>query len=138
MIRKIDLPKIIDERGNLTFLQFPQQVPFEVKRVFWTYGIPGGETRGGHAYKTQEEIIVALSGSFDIVISHPDGSTEKISLNRSYYGIYVPALTWRHMENFSTNALSLHISSAVYNREEYIYNYDTFAAFIHEKERTGI
>ncbi len=134
-LQKIDLPKIIDERGNLTFLQFPQQVPFEVKRVFWTYGIPGGETRGGHAYYTQEEIIVALSGSFDIVVTHIDGTNEKISLNRSYYGLYVPALTWRHMENFSTNALSLHISSGLFSREDYIYNFEDFAAHINGKEK---
>jgi hypothetical protein len=125
-IQKIELPKVVDERGNLTFLQFPKQVPFCVKRVFWTYGIPGGEIRGGHAYKTQEEVIVALSGSFDVVFTYPNGSTEKMSLSRSYYGIYVPALTWRHMENFSTNALSLHISSAVYSREDYIYNFEDF------------
>lgn len=125
-IQKIEFPKIEDERGNLTFMQFPKQIPFNVKRVFWTYGIPGGEIRGGHAYKTQEEVIIALSGSFDIVFTLPDGRTEKISLNRSYYGIYVPALTWRHMENFSTNALSLHISSSFYSREDYIYNFEDF------------
>ncbi len=122
----IQLPKIIDERGNLTFLQQPQQVPFSIKRVFWTYGIPGGEIRGGHAYREQEEIIIAISGSFDVVLTQPDGKTEKFSLNRSYYGLYVPALTWRHMENFSTNALSLHLSSAYYDRSDYIYDFEAF------------
>lgn len=122
----IQLPKIIDERGNLTFLQQPQQVPFNIKRAFWTYGIPGGEIRGGHAYLEQEEIIIAISGSFDVVITDPDGSTSKYSLNRSYYGLYMPAQTWRHMENFSTNALSLHLSSAFYDRADYIYDFEAF------------
>ena len=122
----LNLPKIIDERGNLTFLQAPAQVPFEIRRVFWTYGVPGGERRGGHAYKTQQEIIVALSGSFDVVISNRDGTTEKFQLNRSYFGLFVPQGTWRHMENFSTNALSLHLSSSVYNREDYVYDWERF------------
>jgi hypothetical protein len=133
VLRKIELPKIFDERGNLTFLQYPQQVPFDIKRVFWTYGIPGGEKRGGHAYFQQEEIIVALSGSFDIVVTNPDGSCERIPLNRSYYGVYVPALTWRHMENFSTNALSLHLSSALYDRADYIYDFEELVKFLDGK-----
>lgn len=116
----IDLPKIFDPRGNLTFLQCPQQIPFDIKRVFWTYDVPGGETRGGHAYYEQEEIIIALSGSFDVVITHQNGKQDKISLNRSYYGLYLPPKTWRHMENFSTNALGLHLSSMNYNEEDYI------------------
>jgi hypothetical protein len=124
----IDLPKILDPRGNLTFLQNPQQVPFEIKRVFWTYDVPGGEQRGGHAYKQQDEIIIALSGSFDVIITNRDDSKERFSLNRSYYGLYVPALTWRHMDNFSTNALSLHLSSSEYNLEDYIREYDDFKA----------
>lgn len=116
----IEFPKILDPRGNLTFLQNPQHIPFEIKRVFWTYDVPGGEQRGGHAYKKQEEVIIALSGSFDVVITNPNGGIEKFSLNRSYYGLYVPALTWRHMENFSTNALSLHLSSQMFDAEDYI------------------
>ena len=124
MYRIIDLPKILDPRGNLTFLQNPDQLPFEIKRVFWTYDVPGGETRGGHAYKEQEEIIIALSGSFDVVITLSDGTQEKIQLNRSYYGLYLPPMTWRHMENFSTNSLGLHISSALYTEHDYIRNFD--------------
>lgn len=116
----INFPKIEDPRGNLTFLQNPDQIPFEIKRVFWTYDVPGGETRGGHAYKNQEEIIIALSGSFDVIIKNAKGNLEKFSLNRSYYGLYLPALTWRHMENFSTNALSLHVSSTEFNASDYI------------------
>jgi oxalate decarboxylase/phosphoglucose isomerase-like protein (cupin superfamily) len=122
----IELPKILDPRGNLTFLQHPQHLPFKIRRVFWTYDVPGGEQRGGHAYKEQEEIIIALSGSMDVIITNPDGVIEKFSLNRSYYGVYVPALTWRHMENFSTNALSLHLSSQMYDSEDYIRNFDEF------------
>lgn len=119
-IRILQFPKIEDPRGNLTFLQNPDQIPFEIKRVFWTYDVPGGETRGGHAYKTQEEVIIALSGSFDVLVENANGELEKYSLNRSYYGLYIPALTWRHMENFSTNALSLHISSTEFDKDDYI------------------
>ena len=89
-----NFPKIQDPRGNLTFLQYPNQIPFEIKRVFWTYDVPGGEIRGGHAFHKQEEIIIALSGSFDVVITNKDGFKEKYSLNRSYYGIYLPPKTW--------------------------------------------
>jgi len=128
-VKLLNLPKIVDERGNLTFLQAPAQVPFEIQRVFWTYGVPGGETRGGHAYKTQQEIIIALSGSYDITIRNIDGSTETYHLNRSYYGLFVPQGTWRHMENFSTNALSLHLSSASYSKEDYIYDWEEFTQF---------
>lgn len=120
----IHFPKIKDPRGNLTFLQNHDQIPFTIARVFWTYDVPGGEIRGGHAYKTQQEIIIAISGSFDVLITHPNGETEKFQLNRSYYGLYVPALSWRHMENFSTNALSLHLSSSRYNKEDYIRNFN--------------
>jgi len=107
-------------------MQFSDQIPFEIKRTFWTYDVPGGEIRGGHAYKNQKEIIIALSGSFDVVITNTDGSIEKYSLNRSYYGLYIPAKTWRHMENFSTNSLALHISSDSFSTEDYIRDFDEF------------
>ena len=119
-IEVVQFPKILDLRGNLTFLQNPDQIPFEIKRVFWTYDVPGGEKRGGHAYKTQQEIIIALSGSFDVIISKKDGGEKKISLNRSYSGVYIPAKVWRHMENFSTNSLALHISDSVYDEGDYV------------------
>ena len=122
----IHFPKIEDPRGNLTFMQYTDQIPFKIERVFWTYDVPGGEIRGGHAFYNQHEIIIALSGSFDCVITNKDGIQEKYSLNRSYYGLYVPSKTWRHIENFSTNALSLHISSTKYNEEEYLRDFDYY------------
>lgn len=122
IVRIIELPKIVDPRGNLTFLQNSQHIPFEIKRVFWTYDVPGGELRGGHAYKKQEELIIALSGSFDVVITHRDGNQDKIHLNRSYFGLYLPPNTWRHMENFSTNSVSVHLSSHVFDRSDYIWD----------------
>lgn len=126
----ISLPKITDPRGNLTFIQNPSQIPFSIKRVFLTYDVPGGEIRGGHAYKTQQEVIVALSGSFDVVIVNRDKSEERIILNRSYNAIYLPAYTWRYMENFSTNALSLHLCNNEYNEDDYIRNFDDFIKIV--------
>ena len=125
-MKKIILPKISDPRGNLTFLQYPNQLPFEIKRVFWTYDVPGGEIRGGHSFKSQIEFIVALSGSFDVIITNIDGSEKVISLNRSYYGLLLPPLTWRHLENFSTNSLALHISSEIYDESDYIRDFDEY------------
>ena len=122
----IQFPKILDPRGNLTFLQNNDQTPFEIKRVFWTYDVSGGETRGGHAYKTQQELIIALSGSFDVITKDTAGKEMHYHLNRSYYGLYLPANTWRHMENFSTNSLGLHISSDAFTEEEYIRDYELY------------
>lgn len=119
-VLKLKLPKIEDTRGNLTFLEENNQVPFKIERVFWTYDVPGGEQRGGHAYKTQEEIIIALSGSFDVVVTESDGTQKTYGLNRSYNAIYLPPRTWRHIENHSTNSLSLHLSSKKYDIDDYI------------------
>ncbi|NSW45993.1 MAG: WxcM-like domain-containing protein [Bacteroidales bacterium] len=124
----IQLPKIIDQRGNLTFVETQKHVPFKIERVFWIYDVPGGEIRGGHAYKTAKEFIIALSGSFDVIVD--DGKEKKtFSLNRSYYGLFVPEGTWRHMENFSTNALALVLASTNFNENDYIRNYDEFLLF---------
>lgn len=120
MAHIIQFPKILDPRGNLTFLQNQDQFPFNIKRVFWTYDVPGGEIRGGHAYKTQQEVIIALSGSFDVVTKDEKGSETRYHLNRSYYGLYLPAGTWRHMENFSTNAFALHLSDSLFDQNDYI------------------
>ncbi len=125
---QIFLPKISDPRGNLTFLQYPEQVPFKIERVFWTYDVPSGEIRGGHAYKSQKEIIVALSGSFDLVITKPDFSEVRINLNSPSIAIYLPPKTWRHMENFSTNSLALHLSNSEYNESDYIRDFNDFVS----------
>lgn len=125
-VELLKLPRIEDPRGNLTFLQNSDQFPFEIARVFWTYDVPGGEIRGGHAYHTQQEVIIALSGSFDIVVTDAKGSEKRYPLNRSYFGLYLPAKTWRHMENFSTNSLALHISSMEFTEDEYIWEFDEY------------
>ncbi|MDO5774802.1 MAG: FdtA/QdtA family cupin domain-containing protein [Spirochaetales bacterium] len=121
----IQLPKISDPRGNLSFFENDNQLPFKIRRSYWIYDVPGGENRGGHAYKNTEEFIVALSGSFDVVL---DNGTEKqkFTLNRSYYGLYVPKMYWREMENFSTNSLAMIVSSTDYNAEDYIRDYNEF------------
>jgi hypothetical protein len=129
----IEFPKIQDPRGNLTFLEKDRQIPFEIQRVFWTYDVPGGEIRGGHAYHKQEEVIIALSGSVDVVITSIDGSQKKTTLNRSYFGLYLPAQTWRHIENFSTNALVLHVSSENFSIEDYIRDFENLKIILSEK-----
>lgn len=131
-VRKIELPKIEDPRGNLTFFEDNGNVPFKIERVFWTYDVPGGQKRGGHAYYKQNEFIVALSGSFDVVITHPNGETQTYALNRSYYGIYIPAQTWRHLDNFSTNALSLHASDSSFDDNDYIRDFDKYKGLYEE------
>ena len=122
----IEFPRIDDPRGNLTFLQDNDQIPFQIMRVFWTYDVPGGGKRGGHAYYRQEEVIIALSGSFDVIVTLENGRSKKYSMNRSYYGLYLPPLTWRHMENFSTNSLGLHICNRPFDKTDYIRNFETF------------
>jgi len=124
-IRIIDLPKIIDDRGNLSFFEGENQIPFQIKRCYWIYDVPGGETRGGHAYYNNKELIIALSGSFDVVV---DNGVEKktYSLNRSYYGLYIPNGLWRHLENFSTNSLALIVASEEYNESDYVRNYEQY------------
>lgn len=127
----IDLPKFLDARGNLSFVEQLKHIPFKIERTYWIYDVPGGEARGGHAYKENQEFIVALSGSFDVILD--DGKGKKTySLNRSYYGLYVPKGVWREMNNFSTNSLALVLSSTKYNSEDYIYDYETFKSMNHE------
>ena len=125
-VKIIELPKIIDERGNLSFIESENHIPFKIERTYWIYDVPGGEIRGGHAYKSQQEIIIALSGSFDVIVTNLDGTTEKYSLNRYYYGLYLPNLTWRHMENFSTNSLGLHLSSSMFTADDYIRDFNDY------------
>ena len=123
---QVKLPQIFDPRGNLTFLQYPDQIPFEIKRVFWTYDVPGGEIRGGHAFRQQQELIVALSGSFDVIITNENGEEIRTSLNRSYNALFLPKMTWRHLENFSTNAVALHLSDTHYLKEDYIRDFEIY------------
>lgn len=121
----IKLPKIIDCRGNLSIIEELKNIPFKIERTYWIYDVPGGEKRGGHAYKENQEFIVALSGSFDVILD--DGTERKtFSLNRSYYGLYVPKGVWREMENFSTNSLALVLASTPYDANDYTYDYYFF------------
>ena len=127
--RLIDLPKIMDPRGNLTFVEGDNHIPFQIRRIFWIYDVPGGEHRGSHAYHRNQEIIIAVSGAFEVEID--DGSSRTLyNLNRSYYGLYVPPLHWRSIRNFSTNSLCMILASERYDPEDYIRDY---AAFYQER-----
>lgn len=121
----INLPKFLDVRGNLSFVEQENHIPFAIRRTYWLYDVPGGEARGGHAYRENEEFIVALSGSFDVILD--DGKEKKtFTLNRSYYGLYVPKGLWREMDNFSTNSLAMILSSTNYDANDYVRDYDEF------------
>ncbi len=124
-VRIIQLPKVLDKRGNLSIIEELKNIPFTIERTYWIYDVPGGESRGGHAYRENVEFIVALSGSFDVILD--DGNERKtFSLNRSYYGLYVPKGIWREINNFSTNSLALILSSTVYEERDYIRDYNDF------------
>jgi len=130
-IQLLNLPKILDDRGNLSFFENNNQIPFEIKRVYWIYDVPGGEQRGGHAYKELQEVIIALSGSFDVVLN--DGINEKrFTLNRSYYGLYIPKMIWRHLDNFSTNSLALIATDENYDPNQYIRDFEYFKSLLNE------
>ena len=121
----IQFPKILDDRGNLTFLEEGQHIPFRISRVYWIYDVPGGESRGSHAYWKLQEVIIALSGSFEVFLD--DGMAQKtVTLNRAYYGLYVPNMIWRRMQHFSTNAVALVIASLPYDKDDYIRDYAEF------------
>ena len=118
----------------MSFLEHPSQIPFQIKRVYWVYDVPGGEIRGSHSYKSLHEVIIALSGSFDVVLH--DGKTEKKwQLNRSYFGLYVPNMIWRTIENFSTNALCLIVASEEYNEKDYIRSFPDFESMVNERTK---
>lgn len=124
-VRIIELPRFLDARGNLSFAEQNSHIPFEIKRTYWIYDVPGGESRGGHAFIETEELIIALSGSFDVVID--DGNSKTIyNMNRSYYGLYIPKGLWREITNFSTNSLALEFASTEYNPIDYIRDYKTY------------
>lgn len=121
----IDFPKICDPRGNLSFIESEGHVPFEVKRCYWIYDVPGGMFRNGHAFREQDELIVALSGSFDVVLNNGTGE-KRYHMSRSYYGLYVPHMTWRAIDNFSTNSVALVLSSTCYEPSDYIEDFNEF------------
>jgi len=128
----LQLPKIVDARGNLSFVEANRHVPFEIKRAYWIYDVPGGEVRGGHAFREQDEFIIALSGSFDVIVDTGNGRKKRFPLNRSYFGLYIPKGVWRSLENFSTNSLALVLASTVYNENDYIRNYAEFITFAND------
>jgi dTDP-4-dehydrorhamnose 3,5-epimerase-like enzyme len=124
----INLNKIADERGNLTFIQFPDHVPFKIKRVYWIYDVPSGQTRGGHAFKSQKEVIICLSGSVEVYVS--DGKIEEsYTLNRPFTALYVPIMTWRQLRNFSTNTVVMIVNSDYFKEEDYIHEYKLFSTY---------
>jgi hypothetical protein len=124
-IQLVNFTKILDARGNLSVIEQQKDMPFDIKRVYWIYDVPGGEQRGGHAFYEQHELIVAMSGSFDVVINNGRQQTS-FHLNRSYKGLYVPNLTWRHLENFSTNSLALIVTNTQYAASDYIRDFDEY------------
>lgn len=124
-VKFVELPKFCDPRGNLSFAEQNNHIPFEIKRTYWIYDVPGGENRGGHAYKMTDEFIIAISGSFDVTVD--DGKEKRtFTLNRSYYGLYIPKGLWRTMDNFSTNSLALEFASTHYDRSDYIEDYNEY------------
>lgn len=127
-VKMIDLPKICDPRGNLSFIEGNNHIPFKIERSYWIYDVPGGKTRSGHAFRTQEEFIVALSGSFDIILNDGKGNEETFHMARSYYGLYIPPMTWRKIVNFSTNSVAMILSSTMYDANDYIEDFEQFKA----------
>lgn len=123
----VELPKVKDPRGNLTFIESGINIPFEVKRNYWIYDVPSGMWRDGHAFKEQQELLVALSGSFDVVVN--DGEKEQtFHMARPQIGLYIPNLTWRHINNFSTNSVALVLTSTYYNQDDYIEDFEVYKA----------
>ena len=128
----IDLPRINDPRGNLTFVEQLNHVPFNIKRVFYLYDVPGGSVRGGHAHKELQQLIIAMSGSFDVVLD--DGYEKKrFHLNRSYYGLYISPMIWREMDNFSSGSVSLVLASTLYDESDYYRDYNEFLEVVRNK-----
>lgn len=127
-VKIIELPKFLDNRGNLSFAENNNQIPFEIKRTYWLYDVPGGITRGGHAEKNNEELVIAISGSFEIYVD--DGKESRtFTLNRSYYGLYIPKGLWREIKEFSSNAVALEFGSTPYNLDDYIRDYNEFLEY---------
>lgn len=132
-IQILKFPKILDARGNLSFVENHNQIPFEIQRTYWIYDVPGGETRGGHAFFKNEEVVIALSGAFDVIVD--DGRQRKaINLNRSYFGLYIPNGLWRELVNFSTNSFALEFGSIGYTEDDYIRDYNLFLKLKNDEE----
>ncbi len=129
--RIIQLPKITDPRGNLSIVESGQHVPFDIKRAYWIYDVPGGMHRDGHAFRTQDEFIIALSGSFDVVLDDGNGE-QRFHMDRAYYGLYVPHMTWRRIDNFSTNSVVYVLSSEKYDPDDYIEDHNDFLDTLHK------
>ncbi|MCX7672533.1 MAG: FdtA/QdtA family cupin domain-containing protein [Thiobacillaceae bacterium] len=127
--RIIELPKITDPRGNLTFVEGMRHVPFEIKRVYYLYDVPGGADRGAHAHKTLHQFIVAMSGSFDVVLNDGDRQ-RRFQLNRSYYGLYVCPMMWRYLDNFSSGAVCMVLASSPYDPDDYVRDYQEFLRLV--------
>ncbi|MGA2331883.1 MAG: FdtA/QdtA family cupin domain-containing protein [Syntrophales bacterium] len=128
----INLPKITDPRGNLTFIENEKHIPFQIKRVYYLYDVPGGESRAGHTHKNLHQFLIAASGSFDVIVY--DGKDNKrFHLNRSYYGLYVPPLIWREIDNFSSGSVCLTLASEFYDEKDYLRDYDSFIKYLAEK-----
>lgn len=127
--QRIDLPKITDPRGNLTFIEGGRHVPFDIKRVYYLYDVPGGAARGGHAHKALHQLIIAMSGSFDVVLD--DGQQkQRIHLNRSYHGLYICPMIWRELDNFSSGSVCMVLASNLYDEGDYYRNYADFIAAV--------
>jgi dTDP-4-dehydrorhamnose 3,5-epimerase-like enzyme len=129
-----DLPKICDPRGNLTFVESNRHVPFEIKRVYYTYDVPGGSERGGHAHKQLRQLVIAMSGSFDVVLD--DGvQKQRFHLNRSYFGLYVCPMIWREIDNFSSGSVCMVLASELYDETDYYRDYDAFIRALREAKK---
>lgn len=128
----IDLPKIEDARGNLTFIEENNHIPFEIKRVYYLYDVPGGESRGGHAHKNLQQFIIAANGSFDVILDNGN-QKKRFHLNRSYYGLYIKNMTWRELDNFSSGSVCLVLASDFYKEDDYIRDYDEFIKRVNKR-----
>lgn len=131
-----DLPKIHDPRGNLTFVEAGRQVPFEIRRVYYLYDVPGGSERGGHAHLALHQFVIAMSGSFDIVLD--DGfQRRRLHLNRPYHGLYLPPMTWRELDNFSSGSVCMVLGSDYFDEADYLRDYSEFMCRVHGAHRSG-
>ncbi|HEX8605423.1 MAG TPA: FdtA/QdtA family cupin domain-containing protein [Pseudoduganella sp.] len=132
--RIIDLPRHNDPRGNLSVVEGGNQVPFDIERVYYLYDVPGGSSRAGHGHVELQQLVIAMSGSFDVIVD--DGyERKKFHLNRSYYGLYIPKLMWREVENFSSGAVCLVMASTKFNKSDYYYDYNDFAAMVRGRDQ---